>query len=97
MNRDPKKFTQKSAELFPGAFPYKDSESPLDDQGGYGDPHANGDDGRPDFVKADDEGWTRLPSANDPSVRPGSDQPLREPESLLPLSGPSGSQSSPAA
>ncbi len=45
----------KDAPLFSGGISY--DERGLDDRGGYGDPH---EDTRPDFVKADDEGWRKL-------------------------------------
>jgi hypothetical protein len=61
INRELKKITQKSAELYPGSFPQGDSESPLDDGGGYDDPHSPVEDDRPEFVKADEEGWDSLP------------------------------------
>lgn len=60
MIREPKKFPKKSAEIYPGAFSDDVHESPVDDEGGYGDPHAPVTDERPDFVKADDEDWEKL-------------------------------------
>ncbi len=59
MNRDPGKFQKKSAEVCPGAFSSDEPESPVNDDGGYGDPHAHIEDTRPDFVRADEEGWTQ--------------------------------------
>lgn len=59
MNHEPRKPVKKTVEIFPGAFAGQAPEVPLDD--GYGDPHAPLADDRPDFVKADDEGWQPLP------------------------------------
>lgn len=60
MNQEPKTFPKKSAELYPGTFAYADPDSPIEDKGGYSDPNIPIEDQRPDFVKADEEGWEKL-------------------------------------